>query len=278
MTQSQKAARLLKLHHAEDPLVLINAWDAASARVVEHAGFPAIATTSSGVANALGYADGQNVPWAEMAETIERIAEVVQVPVTADIEAGFSADLQQLEWVIEQVLEAGAVGINLEDAVPGHRGHSVLFPLAEQVARIQTARKVSDHLKIHLVINARTDAYWQPGVSQEEALRNTLERGQAYLKAGADCIFVPGLRDPDHISMLVAQWKSPINILVGPGVPPIPELAKLGVKRISYGSGPMRAAMGLLRRMCDEANATGTYNAMTEGAISHAEINELMKK
>jgi 2-methylisocitrate lyase-like PEP mutase family enzyme len=278
MTHTQKAARLLELHHAANPVVLINAWDAASARVVEHAGFPAIATTSSGVANALGYADGQNVPWAEMAETIQRIAEVVQVPVTADIEAGFSADLQQLEWVIEQVLEAGAVGINLEDSVPGHRGHTLLFPLAEQVARIQTARKVSDHLKIHLVINARTDAYWQPGVSQEEALRNTVERGHAYLKAGADCIFVPGLRDPAQVSTVVGEWKSPVNILAGPGVPSIPDLAKLGVKRISFGSGPMRSAMGLLRRICEEAKSGGTYEAMTQGAISHAELNALMKK
>jgi 2-methylisocitrate lyase-like PEP mutase family enzyme len=276
--QSQKAVRLLELHHREHPLVLINAWDAASARVVEHAGFPAIATTSAGVANALGYADGQHVPWAEMAQAIERIAEVVQVPVTADIEAGFASDLQQLAWVIDQVVEAGAVGINLEDSVPGHAGHSVLHSIADQVARIQAARKAGDNLKLHLVINARTDAYWRQGASREEALRDTLERGHAYLKAGADCIFVPGLRDPETIRTVVNEWKSPINILAGPGVPSIPELTRLGVKRISYGSGPMRSAMGLLRRMCEEAKATGTYEAMTQGAISHAELNELMGK
>lgn len=278
MTQSQKAVRLLELHHAENPVVLINAWDAASARIVEHAGFPAIATTSAGVANALGYADGQHVPWAEMAQAIERIAEVVQVPVTADIESGFSSDVQGLEWTIEQVIEAGAVGVNLEDSVPGHAGHSVLFSVADQIARIQTVRRVGEKLKVHLVINARTDAYWQAGASKEDAVRNTLERGQAYLKAGADCIFVPGLRDPEHISAMIAKWKSPVNILAGPGVPAIPELTRLGVKRISYGSGPMRSAMGLLRRMCEEAKAGGTYKAMTQGAISHAELNELMKK
>lgn len=278
MTQSQKAVRLLELHHGERPVVLINAWDAASARIVEHAGFPAIATTSAGVANALGYADGQHVPWVEMAQAIERIVEVVQVPVTADIEAGFSGDVQQLEAVIEQVIEAGAVGVNLEDSLPGHAGHSVLFSIADQIARIQTVRRVGEKLKVHLLINARTDAYWQAGVSQEDAMRNTLERGQAYLKAGADCIFVPGLRDPAQISTMVGLWKSPINILAGPGVPSIPELTQLGVKRISYGSGPMRSAMGLLRRMCDEAKTSGTYDAMTEGAISHAELNALMKK
>jgi len=278
MTQSQKATRLLELHHAANPVVLINAWDAASARIVEQAGFPAIATTSAGVANALGYADGQHVPWAEMARSIQRIAQMVKVPVTADIESGFSGDLQHLEWTIEQVIETGAVGVNLEDSVPGHAGHSVLFSVPDQMERIKTVRRVSERVRVHLVINARTDAYWQTGAAPAQAMRNTVERGHAYLKAGADCIFVPGLRDPGQIRTLVAEWKSPINILAGPGVPSIPELTKLGVKRISYGSGPMRSAMGLLRRMCEEANATGTYKAMTEGAIPHAEINELMGK
>jgi 2-methylisocitrate lyase-like PEP mutase family enzyme len=284
MTQSQKAVRLLELHHGDQPVVLINAWDAASARVVEHAGFPAIATTSAGVGNALGYADGQNVPWIEMAQAIERIATAVQVPVTADIESGFTSDTpdtndtQGLARVIEQVIEVGAVGVNLEDSVPGHAGHSVLYSIDAQVARIQAVRQVGDKLKVPLVINARTDAYWQTGASPADAMRNTLERGHAYLKAGADCIFVPGLRDPAQISKVVGEWKSPINILAGPGVPSIPELAKLGVKRISYGSGPMRSAMGLLRRMCDEAKTSGTYEAMTQGAISHAELNALMGK
>jgi 2-methylisocitrate lyase-like PEP mutase family enzyme len=278
MPQSQRAIRLLELHHSNQPVVLINAWDAASARVVEHAGFPAIATTSAGVGNALGYADGQNVPWIEMAQAIERIAAAVQVPVTADIEAGFAADTQGLARVIEQVIEVGAVGVNLEDSFPGHPGHSLLYSIDAQIERIQTVRQVGEKLKVRLVINARTDAYWQTGASPADAMRNTLERGHAYLKAGADCIFVPGLRDPAQISKVIGEWKAPINILAGPGVPSIPELTQLGVKRISYGSGPMRSAMGLLRRMCDEAKSGGTYDAMTQGAISHAELNALMKK
>ncbi len=206
--QTQKAARLLELHHASDPVVLINAWDAASAAVIEQAGLPAIATSSVAVANALGYADGQHVPWPEMLEAISRIATAVRVPVTADIEAGFSSDLQQLESAIGQVIEAGAVGINLEDALPGHEHFGPLYPLAEQVARIQLARKVSEKAKIHLVINARVDAYWQKGPTPEEAMRNTLERGRAYLQAGADCIFIPGLRDPNQIRMVVEQRRN----------------------------------------------------------------------
>jgi 2-methylisocitrate lyase-like PEP mutase family enzyme len=131
------------------------------------------------------------------------------------------------------------------------------------------------------VINARTDAYWQAGVPPEEALRNTLERGKAYLQAGADCIFVPGLRHPEHIRTVVEHCQhvhrgAAVNILAGPGVPSIPELAKLGVKRLSYGSGPHRAAMGLLRRIAEEANTSGTYKALTEGAVPYEEINGLM--
>lgn len=319
LTQAQKASLLLDLHHRDVPLVLINAWDAASAAMVAHCGLPAIATSSAALANALGYPDGQHLPWDEMLHMVKRIAETVQVPVTADIEAGFAADLQGLEASITQIIAAGAVGVNLEDALSGHEHFGQLYSVADQVARIQAARRAGETQGIHLVINARTDAYWQAGVQPEEAMRNTLERGQAYLAAGADCIFVPGLRQPGHIKTVVdhlrgvgpnaatqadtkvavntdtksavkadtkavvnaatqAASKAAVNILAGPGVPPIPELARLGVKRVSYGSGPHRAAMGLLRRMAHEANAAGTYAALTEGAVPYAEINGLFGK
>ncbi|HWS18464.1 MAG TPA: isocitrate lyase/phosphoenolpyruvate mutase family protein [Candidatus Elarobacter sp.] len=316
LTPAQKASRLLELHHGPHPLVLINAWDAASAAMVEHCGLPAVATSSAALANALGFADGQHLPWAQMLETVAGICRAVKVPVTADIESGFAADTKALETSITQIIQAGAVGVNLEDVMPESAGlqnvdrksadlqnadfHSTdlksadaqsaclkrndpsirhgspLFPLAEQIARIQAARRAATAQGIHLVINARTDAYWQAGVPPEEALRNTLERGQAYLQAGADCIFVPGLRNPEHIRTVIEHWQAAVNILAGPGVPSIPELAKLGVRRVSYGSGPHRAAMGLLRRMADEARTSGTYNALTEGAVPYEEINGLM--
>jgi 2-methylisocitrate lyase-like PEP mutase family enzyme len=279
MTQAQKADALLQLHHASTPLVLINAWDAASAAMVEHCGLPAIATSSAACANALGFPDGQYLPWNDMLALIHRVARAVSLPVTADIESGFAADAKQLETSIAQVIDAGAVGVNLEDALPGHTDRGPLYPLPEQIERIQAARRAANKLNIHLVINARVDAYWQSGVAPDEALRNTLERATAYLKAGGDCIFVPGLRNPDHIRMLIAHIHgAPVNVLAGPGVPSLPELARLGVKRVSYGSGPHRAAMGLLRRIADEARTTGTYNSLTEGAVPYAEINGLFGK
>ena len=293
ITQSQKALRLLELHHGSSPLVLINVWDAASAAMIEHCGLPAVATSSAALANALGFADGQYLPWAEMVEAVAKVCRAVQVPVTADIEAGFAPDLKGLEASIAQIIQAGAVGVNLEDAMSGHGEGGPLYSLADQVARIQAARRVAQAQGVHLVINARTDAYWQGGVTPEEALRNTMERGKAYLQAGGDCVFVPGLRDPGHIKTLIDHLRdadqqaigshavhpeAPINILAGVGVPPIPELAKLGVKRVSFGSGPHRAAMGLLRRIADEAKSSGTYKALTEGAVPYAEINGLFQK
>lgn len=277
MSQAEKASRLLELHHREEPLVLVNAWDAASACIVEQMGFPAVATTSAGVANVLGYADGQHVPWGEMVSAIAKIARAVDAPVTADIESGFGSDVNSLQRSIEQVIEAGAVGVNLEDLQPGG-GHESLFALDQQVERINAAREVAEKRKLHLVINARTDAFWLKGQRAEAAVKNTLERGRAYLAAGADCVFVPGLRDPAKIRTFVAEWKAPINILAGPGVPSIPELAGLGVKRVSFGSGPMRAAMGLLRRIGEEAKTRGTYTTMTELAVPYDELNELVAK
>jgi 2-methylisocitrate lyase-like PEP mutase family enzyme len=320
-TAAQKALRLLELHHASQPLVLINAWDAASAAMVEHCGLPAVATSSAALANALGFPDGQYIPWPQMLEAVARVCRAVKVPVTADIESGFATDVTALETSITQIIHAGAVGVNLEDVMPANadlksadlkddnlenadakkanaanasiRHGNPLFPLPEQIARVQAARRAAHALGVHLVINARTDAYWQSGVEPAEAMRGTLERGKAYLQAGADCVFIPGLRNPEHIKTVINHLSaglqnddlqdavhrvSPVNILAGPGVPSIPELAKLGVRRVSYGSGPHRAAMGLLRRMAEEARTSGTYTALTEGAVPYQEINGLMGK
>ena len=276
MPQSEKANRLLALHQGTDPLILVNCWDAASAVIVEHAGFPAIASSSAAVANALGHADGQHLPWPEMVSAVRRIASVVDVPVTADIEAGFSEN-HQLESSIEDIINAGAVGVNLEDALPGHGEFGPLYEVSDQMAHIQTARKIGERNGIHLVINARTDAYWQKGPTPEEALRNSIERGKAYLKAGADCIFVPGLRNPEHIRAVVQALQSPVNILGTVGTPSIAELKSLGVKRVSLGSGPMRSVLGLLRKIAQEVKTAGTYKLMLQDMVPYDEMNEFFK-
>jgi 2-methylisocitrate lyase-like PEP mutase family enzyme len=273
LEQHKKAEVFRALHSAGEVLLLPNIWDVASARIIEAAGFPAIATTSAGVAFTLGYPDGERISREEMLAAVTRIARAVKVPVTADVEAGYGNRPEDTAQTAREVIEAGAVGMNLEDA-SGDSAHP-LVDLHLQLEKIRAARETAESLKIPLVLNARTDVYLlhvsAPATRYDEALR----RLQAFRDAGADCVFVPGLRDTSTIGRMVADLNCPVNILAGPGSPPVPELRKLGVARVSLGSGPMRATLGLLRKLADELRSGGTYAAM-EGAPAHSEINELM--
>jgi 2-methylisocitrate lyase-like PEP mutase family enzyme len=271
-----KADLLRKLHDRSRLLVLPNAWDVASARIFEDAGFPAIATTSAGIAYALGYADRERIPRSEMADAVRRIAEAVRVPVTADVEAGYGRRASDVAETVQAILEAGAAGMNLEDAT--HEEKRPLFDLDAQVERIQAARKAADRAGIPIVINARIDVFLAPTVPEEQRMDETIRRANAYRDAGADCVFVPGVSDAARIQTLVKGIRGPLNILAGPAVPPTKELHALGVARLSVGSGAMRAAMGLTRRIAEELRSAGTYLALTEGAIPYAEMNRLLSR
>lgn len=261
------------MHNGKEILLLPNAWDVASARIVEEAGFRAVATTSAGIAFSLGYADGQKIPRSEMLVAVGRIANAVKVPVTADVEAGYGDSPEAAAETARQVIEAGAVGMNFEDATGDAR--NPLIDLSLQLERIHAIRGVAKELGVALVLNARTDVYLLQVGEPEGRYDVTLRRLAAYRDAGADCLFVPGLRDSETIGRIVVDLHSPINILGGPGAPSVPELVKLGVRRVSLGSGPMRAALGSLRRVADELKTHGTYSTL-EGAPSHAEMNQLM--
>jgi 2-methylisocitrate lyase-like PEP mutase family enzyme len=269
-TQRERAARFLALHRGPDILLLCNVWDAASARVVEAAGFPAVATTSAGVANSLGFPDGEAAPFAEVVSAVARIAAAVRVPVSADIEAGFGATPEETARSCRAIAEAGAVGINLED---GERGRDRLAPVSLQCEKIRAAKEGAAEAGGALVVNARTDGYLNaigdPGARFDEAAR----RCNAYRAAGADCLFVPGVTDEATIGRLVQAIPAPVNILAVPSAPPIATLARLGVARVSLGSGPMRATLGLLRRIARELRESGTYAAMAADAIPYAEAN-----
>ncbi|MCU1386247.1 MAG: hypothetical protein JWL71_4944 [Acidobacteria bacterium] len=268
------AERLRALHRTPPILVLPNAWDAASARLIEAEGFPAIATTSAGVAAALGYPDGGVVPSNEMIEAIARIARSVKVPVTADIEHAYAATPDAVADVVLRVIAAGAVGINLEDYVPGATD---LEPLALQVDKIKTIIKASTKAGVRVVINARTDGFLRGFGAPGARLGAAIERGKAFLDAGADCVFVPGVRDAATIGALVSGIGGPLNVLAVEGSPSIPELASLGVARVSLGSGPMRATMIVLRDIARELKTTGTYASFTTRAMSFNDVNDLMK-
>jgi len=274
--QGRKAEELRKLHGGPRTLVLPNAWDAASARVLEELGYPAIATTSAGVAFALGYPDGQRISRDEMLDIVERIARAVRVPVTADMESGYGTTPAEMADTAKAIIRAGAVGLNLEDVTGDTESSQV--DIALQQEKIRTIREVSASLGVSLVINARTDVYLMPIGPEATRFERTVERLRAYRSAGADCVFAPGVSDSTLIEKLVKAVGAPLNILVTPGCPPIPELQKLGVARASIGSGVMRTTLGLVRRIGKELLETGTSAALFAGAIPFAEINELMAR
>jgi 2-methylisocitrate lyase-like PEP mutase family enzyme len=255
--------------------LLPNAWDVASACVFEQAGFGAVATTSAGIAFSLGYPDGQRISRAEMLAVVGRIAAAVKVPVTADVEAGYGDRPEDAARTTQDVIQGGAVGMNLEDAT-GEPAHP-LFDLRRQVERVKAVREAARGAGVPIVLNARTDMYLLQVGPSPGRYDETLRRLAAFRDAGADCVFVPGLRDPETIKRLVAELKHPVNILAGPGSPSVPQLEKLGVARVSLGSAPMRATMGLVRKMAEELKSTGTYRAL-EDAPSHADVNGMMRR
>ena len=271
--QKKKAEALRALHLGNEPLVLPNVWDVASARIIEEAGFPAIATSSAGVAFAQGFPDGEKIPAEGMMAVVAQIAGAVRVPVTADAEAGYGDRPEDAAHTARRVIEAGAVGMNFEDA-SGEEEHP-LVELELQLKRIRAIRQTAHQFDVPLVLNARTDVYLLQVGEPEKRYDETVRRLRAFRDAGADCVFVPGVGDRETIRRLVADLACPVNILAGPGSPSVRELAALGVRRISLGSAPMRATMGLLRRLAAELKTQGTYTSL-DGAPSHGEMNALM--
>jgi 2-methylisocitrate lyase-like PEP mutase family enzyme len=266
--ESQKAKALRAMHRGEI-LVLPNAWDVASARVIQQAGFGAIATTSAGIAFTMGYPDGQRISREEMLAVVSRIAAAVEIPVTADVEAGYGDCPEDAARTARDVLAGGAVGMNLEDATGDSK--NPLFDLSLQVERVKAA------CELRIVLNARTDVYLLEAGTPEKRYDEALRRLVAFRDAGADCVFVPGLRDSATIGRLVKDLRCPVNILAGPGSPTVPELQELGVARVSLGSSAMRATLGLLRQVAEELKAAGTYTAL-EGGISFADVNRMMER
>lgn len=271
---SDKAELFRSLHKSPPILVLPNAWDAATARVYEAEGFPAIATTSAGVSAALGYPDGGIVPAREMIEAVGRIARAVKIPVTADIEHAYGATPDAVADVVLRVIAAGAVGINVEDHVPGEPD---LEPIGLQTDKISSIARAAATSGVRVVINARTDVYLNSIGEPRSRLGVAIERGNAFLAAGADCIFVPGVRDSDTIAALVQGIGGPVNVLAVKGTPATSELEKLGVARVSIGSGAMRASLALVREVARELKERGTYAAFTGHALSFDETAELMR-
>lgn len=276
--QRRKAEAFRALHNVPPILVLPNAWDAVSARIYELEGFKAIGTTSAGISATLGYPDGQYMILDEAAAAVRRIAECVDVPVSADIEAGYATTVDGVAGSAKTVLGAGAIGVNLEDSTGDPS--DPLYEASLQVEKIVAIREMAASCGIHLVINARTDVYLVSEEGPTGRLSHAVKRANAYRKAGADCIFVPDTGDLDKptIARLVDEIDAPLNVIAGANTPPIPELERIGVARVSFGPRPMRAALALIRNIAREWRSTGTYAGMLGESFSYGEVNEMFTR
>nr|WP_230416232.1 isocitrate lyase/phosphoenolpyruvate mutase family protein [Micromonospora tarapacensis] len=258
--------------HDRSVLLLPNAWDSASAALMARAGAAAVATTSGGVAWSLGRPDGESLTREDMMAAVRRIAEAVDVPVTADVEGGYGPTPHDVAATVRATIEAGAVGMNIEDS---RAADGTLLSVEEQMQRVQAAREAAADVGVpEFVINVRTDVYlFQIG---EPAVRldAVLARAAGYAKAGADCLFVPGLLNLDTLRALTAASPLPVNAMAGPGGPTVAELTAVGVSRISVGTAIAQAAYGVAERAARELLEAGTYHTLDQ-AVSYPELDAL---
>lgn len=273
--QSLKAETFHRLHQQPSTFVLPNAWDVISAKMFEECGFKSIGTTSAGIAASLGYLDGQSIPLNKMVETIENIAKSVNVPVSADIEAGYGQTVDEVLETVKAVAAAGAIGINLEDG--SGDPNRPIFEISSQKEKISAIKELSESRNMPLFINARTDIYWLNIGDSPTLLQEALKRAKAYQAAGADCIFIPGLTDMKIIKKIREEISCPINLLVDPEMPSLTELSNIGIERLSCGSVPFRATLTYLRTISEEIVNRQTFHQMTNGdVLSYRRLTEFI--
>ncbi len=272
MAVSTKAEEFLALHKGPELLVLPNAWDIASALLLERAGFTALATTSAGIGYTFGYPIGQVMPREEMLSVVRRMADCLSVPLSADMEAGYGDTPERVAETTRLTAEAGAVGINIEDRT--YDPNDPLIGIEEATERIRAAREAAN--RFGMTVNARTDVYWIGGAG-EAGFAETVRRANAFREAGADCLFIPGVKDPEIIRRLVAEINGPLNMLAGVGSPDTATMAALGVKRVTFGASMARAAYAALEQAATEVATSGTYRFMSSGS-AHADMNRILSR
>src|SRR5438132_6003220 len=274
--QKERASQFGRFHHEAPLLGLPSVWVAASPRIVEQVGFRAIATTSSGVAAALGYSDGQHISRDMQIEAIARITRVVECPVTADIEAGYGNSIEEVLQTVKAVSTTGVVGINIEDSLK--QQEKALVDISYQVELIKALRELAISMDVPFVINARVDVFLLALGEPERRFEHAVQRANAYLQAGADCIYPIGILDRNMIANLVKAINGPINILGGPPAPTLSEPEQLGVARVLLAGGLMRSVLGHVRAIAQELLESGTYTRMNTEALSGSEFGSLFIK
>ncbi|MGN6705189.1 MAG: isocitrate lyase/PEP mutase family protein [Rhodanobacter sp.] len=272
--QLDMAQAFRRMHDRSRVLLLPNAWDALGARLFARRGFAAVATTSAGVAWSLGYADGEQAPLDEVLAAIARIVRAAAVPVTADIETGYGETPEEVAATVQAVIAVGAVGINIEDGMPGH---GPLREASEAASRVRAARTAADAAGVPIVINARID-HWMQHDGAEPAVRlaDAIERGRAYLAAGADCLYPIGLADPATLAALVRALDAPVNVAAGAGMPGLAELARLGVARVSTATRLATLALGAVDRALTGVRASGNFDGLVAD-FGYADAQQLFE-
>lgn len=270
-SQRQFALTFQKMHHDNSLFILPNAWDAGSAYIFEKAGYKAVATTSAGIAYSLGYADGEVITFDDVLRVVHQITRRISVPLSVDIERGYATTAHGVAANVRSVIEAGAVGINIEDGHPGDEPH--LENVNKQIQKISHIAALKKELGIPFVINARTCSYLLKIGNEATRITSVIERCNAYVSAGADCIFIPGALDQKTVATLVQEIDAPINILATPAVDNIKAMQAIGVRRLSLGSAPVRTAYAALVDIASSIQDNHNLNSRFGHSFSYAEAN-----
>jgi 2-methylisocitrate lyase-like PEP mutase family enzyme len=275
-TQKRLAMNFAHLHQQPRMFVLPNVWNGGSARVFEKQGFKAIATTSAGVSYSMGYEDGEVIGLDELCYVIKQISRRVSIPLSVDLERGYGNTTEEVLTSVKRVIEAGAVGINIEDGHPGAIPHLENVP--HQVEVIKAIAELKAELDIPFVLNARTCAMWLNVCAAEDRLKIAIERGNAFAVAGADCVFIPGAIPEDEVKTLVDNISVPLNLIANPTFKDFDRLNEIGVRRLSIGSGAVRAVFARLIDIARELDGSKSIEPMLNHDFSYDRANAYFGK
>lgn len=274
MSQAAKAQQLLSLHNNGKLLILPNVWNPIGARMLQAKGYPAVATASAAISESLGYSDGEQLKLDTMLDMVTRIVRSVDLPVTADFEAGYADTIEDLQENISRLLDTGAVGINFEDSFDDS---AHLRPIPTQVERIKAVREVAERRGVHLVINARADSFFAEGFSSdEERIEDVVTRLNAYTQAGADCVYPVGRGDKETLTILRKRLTAPINVLATAKTASLNELQALGINRVSFGPYIFRSLLAKMSAMQDEIKYMGDYGIVMDGIWSGGDVKKYL--